>query len=413
MGRKAVELSPLAVSRLKEPGLHFVGGVAGLALQVLPTGGRTWVLRAMVGSRRRDMGLGGFPDVTLAGAKEAAREARKLIREGVDPIESARAAKSALRAAAAKSLTFTEAADAYLAAHEASWRNPKHRQQWENTLKTYAYPHIGKLSVSDVELAHVMKILEPIWQEKTETAKRLRGRIEMVLDWATARGYRQGLNPARWRGHLDKLLARPSKVAKPEHHAALPLNQMGAFVKRLREAEGMGARALEFAILTAARSGEVRGATWSEIDLKAKVWTIPADRMKAGREHRVPLSQAALDLLGALPRIAGSDLLFTAPRGGQLSDMTLLAVLRRMKVDAVPHGFRSTFRDWCSERTNYPRDAAEMALAHTIGDKVEAAYRRGDLFEKRRRMMTDWAGFCARVVVESDNVVPMQQPTKA
>ncbi|MDO8323069.1 MAG: integrase arm-type DNA-binding domain-containing protein [Phenylobacterium sp.] len=413
MGRKAEEMSPLAVSRLKEPGLHFVGGVAGLALQVLPTGGRTWVLRAMVGSRRRDMGLGGFPDVTLAGAKEAARDARKLIREGIDPIESARAAKSALRAAAAKSLTFTEAADAYLAAHEASWRNPKHRQQWENTLKTYAYPHIGKLSVSDVELAHVMKILEPIWQEKTETAKRLRGRIEMVLDWATARGYRQGLNPARWRGHLDKLLARPSKVAKPEHHAALPLNQMGAFVKRLREADGLGARALEFAILTAARSGEVRGATWGEIDLKAKVWTIPADRMKAGREHRVPLSQAALDLLGALPRIAGSDLLFTAPRGGQLSDMTLLAVLRRMNVDAVPHGFRSTFRDWCSERTNYPRDAAEMALAHTIGDKVEAAYRRGDLFEKRRRMMTDWAGFCARVVVESDNVVPMQQASQA
>ena len=234
----------------------------------------------------------------------------------------------------------------------------------------------------------------------------------MVLDWATARGYRQGLNPARWRGHLDKLLARPSKVAKPEHHAALPLNQMGAFVKRLREADGLGARALEFAILTAARSGEARGATWSEIDLKAKVWTIPADRMKAGREHRVPLSQAALDLLEALPRIAGSDLLFTAPRGGQLSDMTLLAVLRRMTVDAVPHGFRSTFRDWCSERTNYPRDAAEMALAHTIGDKVEAAYRRGDLFEKRRRMMTDWAGFCARVVAESDNVVPMQQPVK-
>jgi integrase len=225
---------------------------------------------------------------------------------------------------------------------------------------------------------------------------RVRGRIELVLDWAAARGLRDGLNPARWRGHLDKLLPKPSKVNIPEHHPAVPVGDVGAFMRRLRAAEGMGARALEFCILTAARSGEVRGATWTEIDRDAKVWTVPAARMKAGKEHRVPLSAEALALLDALPRMADIDLLFPAPRGGVLSDMTLTAVMRRMEVPAVPHGFRSTFRDWASERSNYPRDVAEMALAHTIGDKVEAAYRRGDLFEKRRMMMADWAQFLAR-----------------
>ncbi|HEY2658327.1 MAG TPA: integrase arm-type DNA-binding domain-containing protein [Caulobacteraceae bacterium] len=393
-------MAPVAVSRLSAPGLYFVGGVAGLALQVLPTGGRTWILRASIGGKRRDMGLGGFPDVTLAGAREAARNARKQIREGKDPIAEARAAASELRAARAKDKTFEECARAYITAHEQGWRNAKHAQQWRNTLSAYAYPVIGSLMVRDVDLTHVLAILEPIWTKKTETATRLRGRIEQVLDWATARGYRKGLNPARWRGHLDKLLARPSKVADIEHHAALPFAQIGAFMQRLRAAHGMGARALEFAILTAARSGEVRGATWSEIDLKEAVWTVPANRMKMGREHRAPLSAAAVKLLKALPRIEGSDLVFPAPRGGSLSDMTLTAVVRRMKVAAVPHGFRSTFRDWASECTNYARDVAEMALAHAIGDKVEAAYRRGDLFEKRRLMMADWATFCGQAQPE-------------
>lgn len=396
MGKKANELDPLAVSRITAPGLHFVGGVAGLGLQVLPTGGRSWVLRATIGGRRRDMGLGGYPDVTLADARTAARRAREQIRSGLDPIAEARAAASALRARQAQDVTFEKAARAYIAAHEAGWRNDKHAQQWRNTLETYAYPVLGSLLVRHVELAHVLSVLEPICSTKTETATRLRGRIEQVLDWATARGHREGLNPARWRGHLDKLLPRPSKIARVEHRAALPVDEVGEFMARLRKAEGTGARSLEFAILTAARSGEVRGATWSEIDLSGAVWTIPGQRMKAGKEHRVPLSPAAVALLEALPREEGVELVFPAPRGGQLSDMTLTAVLRRMKVEAVPHGFRSTFRDWAAERTNYPRDAAEMALAHTIGDKVEAAYRRGDLFEKRRRMMTDWAGFLAK-----------------
>ena len=395
MGRKAKELGPLAVSKLSDPGLHFVGGVSGLALQVLPTGGRTWVLRATIGDKRRDMGLGGYPDVTLAGARVAARSARELIRSGKDPIVEARAAASALRASRASNVTFEQAARSYIAAHEAAWRNAKHAQQWRNTLNTYAYPIVGSLLVRDVDLPHVMQILEPIWATKTETATRLRGRIEQVLDWAGARGYRDGLNPARWRGHLDKLLARPSKITRVEHQAAIPVADVGNFMQRLRRAGGMGARALEFAILTAARSGEVRGANWSEIDLTARVWTVPADRMKAGRAHRVPLSAPAIALLRKLPRMVGTNLVFPAPRGGMLSDMTLTAVVRRLKVPAVPHGFRSTFRDWASEHTNYPRDVAEMALAHAIGDKVEAAYRRGDLFEKRRLMMAAWATFCA------------------
>ncbi len=396
MGRKSKELGPLAVSRIRTTGLHFVGGVAGLALQVLPSGGRTWILRATMGGRRRDMGLGGFPDVPLADARAAARRARDQIRAGLDPIEEARADANARRANQAKNVTFKQAALAYIAAHEAGWRNVKHAQQWRNTLEAYAYPVVGSVMVRDVDLTHVLAILTPIWSAKTETATRLRGRIEQVLDWATARGHRDGLNPARWRGHLDKLLARPSKIARIEHRAALPVAEVGPFMKRLREAEGIGARALEFTILTAARSGEVRGATWGEIDLEAAIWTVPVDRMKAGREHRVPLSPRAMALLKALPRMASTNLLFPAPRGGTLSDMTLTAVLRRMKVAAVPHGFRSTFRDWASERTNYPREAAEMALAHAIGDKVEAAYRRGDLFEKRRRMMMDWAAFCGQ-----------------
>lgn len=412
MPKQAAELGPLAVSRLTEPGLHFVGGVPGLALQVAPTGARTWVLRMMVAGRRRDMGLGGFPAVTLAQARDAAREARAKVRDGIDPIEQSRAARSKLQAEQAAALTFDQCAAKFIKAHTPSWSNPKHAQQWTNTLQTYASPVLGELLVRDVELSHVLAVLEPIWHAKTETASRVRGRMEQVLDWATARGYRQGLNPARWRGHLDKLLPAPAKVAKVEHHDALPVGEVGAFMVKLRAAAGMGARALEFAILTAARSGEVRGARWDEIDLAGAVWTIPADRMKAGREHRVPLTVPALALLQALPRMADCPLVFPSARNGELSDMTLSAVLRRMKVGAVPHGFRSTFRDWAAERTNYPREVAEMALAHTIGDKVEAAYRRGDLFEKRRRLMDDWAAFLARVE-QPGVVVPLAKLVNA
>lgn len=396
MPKRAKELSALAVKHLTEPGLHFVGGMPGLALQVLPTGGRSWVLRAMIGGKRRDMGLGGYPEVKLADAREAAEIARKQIRNNVDPINARAVGKAALRADAGKSLTFQASALAFIAANEGSWRNAKHRQQWGNSLEAYAYPVIGKMNVRDIELPHILKILEPIWEAKTETATRVRGRVEQVLDWGTVRGYREGLNPARWRGHLDKLLAKPKKLAKVKHHAALPWGEIGAFMVKLRDAEGMGARALEFAILTASRSGEVRGAKWDEMDLEAAEWNIPGERMKAAKPHRVPLSDAAVAMLKALPRMAGTDLVFPAPRGGQLSDMTLTAVLRRMKLDVVPHGFRSTFREWAGEASGHSREVIEHALAHQLADKAEAAYQRGSLLPKRVKLMQDWANFCVK-----------------
>lgn len=394
MARKAKELSALEVGRLTVPGNHAVGGVAGLYLYVNDAGARSWVLRVMVGDKRRHMGLGGFPDVTLSQAKEKARQARVAIGQGMDPIVERKAVLSKLRAQQAQEKTFEQAANAYIESHGDGWRNPKHRAQWFSTLETYAFPVMGKLLVRDVALEHVLSVLEPIWKSKTETASRLRGRIENVLDWASARQYRTGENPARWKGMLDKLLPAPTKVKKVEHHRALSIDALPGFMTQLSGRVGTAARALEFTILTAARSGEVRGANWSEIDLENRVWTVPAERMKAGKEHRVPLSQEALRVLRAQPMIAGVDLVFPAPRGRSLSDMALTEVMRRMEVDAVPHGFRSTFRDWAGERTHFPRDLAEQALAHTLESKVEAAYRRGDALEKRRVMMQAWADYC-------------------
>lgn len=404
MPRKAKELSALEVKRLVQPGMHAVGTVPGLHLQVLPSGGRTWVLRVTVGDqpgsgkqRRREVGLGGYPEVSLAVAHEKARAMREQLKVGIDPIAEKVAARSALRAAAAAAITFEEAAKQYIAAHESGWRNDKHGDQWRNTLRVHAEPVLGKLIVSDIRVAHVLKVLEPIWQKKTETATRVRGRIEKILDWAKGRGYRSGDNPAAWKGNLQAQLPQPKAIAKVEHHPALPFTQIGPFMERLRKQEGMGARALDFTILTAARSGEVRGATWAEIDLEEAVWTVPGERMKAGKEHRVPLSPVAVALLKRLPRTDGVDFVFPAPRGGQLSDMTLTAVLRRMEVPVTVHGMRSTFRDWAAEHTEYPREVAEMALAHSISNAVEAAYRRGDLFDKRRNLMNDWTKYCGTV----------------
>jgi integrase len=407
MPRKAKELKAIEVQRLTAAGVHAVGVVPGLCLQVREPDAvandgahracRTWILRTTVGNKRRWIGLGGYPEVTLAQAHERARAARDLIRSGVDPIERRREAKSALIAARATAMTFKEVAALFIEKTERKWKNAKHAQQWRNTLETYAYPVIGGMLARDIQRDHVAAVLTPIADTKPETASRLRGRIEQVLDYATQYGHRpEGWNPARLKGNLDKVVT----ARKPRHHRTLPADQLGEFMCKLRAQEGIGAKALELAILTAARSGEVRGAKWSEVDLTNAVWRIPGDRMKAGNEHRVPLSRAAVKLLKAMPQPVSNDVyIFPGRRSGRpLSDMSLTQVTRTIGVDAVPHGFRSTFRDWVAERTNYPNEVAEAALAHTVANKVEAAYRRGDLFDKRRRMMEDWAAFCAAPV---------------
>ena len=426
MPRRARELGPLDIKRMTRGGgdkteAFAVGGVTGLYLQVLPSGAASWLLRVKVGDRRREIGLGAYPDVLLAQARDRAREARDEIRSGIDPIEKRKAAKASLSSAQRRGLTFTQAMDRYLAAKLDAFSNDKHRAQWRSTLETYAKPALGPMLVSDIAVQDVLGVLSPIWADRTETASRLRGRIEAVLSWATVSGHRTGDNPARWAGNLKELLPAPSKVAATGNQPALALADVPAWFAALRKRDGNGARALEFAALTAARSGEVRGAAWPEIDLKAALWIIPAARMKMDREHRVPLSADAVRLLKALPRHAGNDLVFPAPRGGQLSDMTLSAAMRQLheaevaagrpgfvdrvsKRPAVPHGLRSTFRDWVAERTSYPGEMAEVALAHRISNAVEAAYRRGDMIEKRRGMMTAWAEFLTGVKL-AENVV--------
>lgn len=393
MPRIAKEMSALEVSRVRHAGFYSVGVVPGLALQVTDTGARSWVLRVKVGSKRRDMGLGSYPGVTLALAREKARQAREHVAAGNDPILDRERARSALRAEQARLVTFRQAAEKFIAGRASAWRNAKHGAQWAATLEQYAYPVIGSLHVGDVTQGHVLRILEPIWTTKTETASRVRGRIENVLDWATARGHRTGANPAQWKGHLDKILPAPRRVAAVEHHPAVPIDEAPSFYAALRQRDGIAARALEFALLTAARSGEARGATWAEIDLERALWTVPAARMKAGIEHRVPLSPAAVQLLRALPRVEDCELVFPGARGRPLSDMSMTGVMRRMSLPYVPHGLRSTFRDWAAERTEFPRDLAEKALAHTLDNKTEAAYRRGDMIERRAAMMAAWADY--------------------
>lgn len=426
MPKKARELSALEVGRLTTPGMYAVGGVAGLHLQVLPKGGRTWVLRVVVGDKRREIGLGGFPDVPLASARQKAREAKEMIAQGIDPVAEARAQRSALMAQNAKQVTFSEATARFIDAKESEWKNPKHRQQWRNTLGSYAEPILGKLFVSDITHTHILAVLEPIWGTKTETASRVRGRIESVLNWATSQGFRSGENPARWSGHLENLLATPTKVKKARHHPALPYERIYEFLADLKKSESTGSQALLFGILTAARSGEVREVRWNEIDLNKQLWTIPAGRMKAGKEHVVPLSPQAMTVLKQCHSGTGdgSGLVFPAPRGGALSDMTLTATLRRMSdsrvrlgqtpwVDAAGeqitfHGFRSTFRDWAGESTAHPREVIEHALAHQLRDKAEAAYARGTLLSKRRQLMADWANYCDRKPNTAAEIIPIR-----
>jgi integrase len=414
---KARELGPLDIKRLtrgggEKPKTFAVGGVTGLYIQILPSGASSWLLRVKVGERRREIGLGAYPDVPLAQARDRARLARDEIRSGIDPVEKRKAARSVLIAAQRRGLLFSDAMDRFLKNKLDGHKNEKHRAQWRSTLESYAKPSLGPLLVSDITVQDVLGVLQPLWNDRTETASRLRGRIEAVLSWATVAGHRTGDNPARWNGNLKELLPAPSKVAKSEHHPAIDLKDAATWFATLRKLEGNGSRALEFAALTAVRSSEARGTVWSEIDLKEALWVLPPIRMKGKREHRVPLCPAAVTLIRAQPRFEGTDLVFPAPRGGELSDMTLSATMRRMhqaeleqgrpgfldrvsRRPAVPHGLRSTFRDWAAERTTYPGDMAEVALAHHITSAVEAAYRRGDMIEKRRGMMAEWAKFLA------------------
>lgn len=407
------KLTAIGVQRAKGPAVLHDG--AGLYLRVAASGAKAWVFRYQLGGKRRDMGIGSYPAISLADARQRATEHRRQRHDGIDPLDARKTQRQAQLVAAARGRTFRECAVEYIASHRAGWRSAKHNDQWESTLERFAYPVIGDLPIAAIDTGLVMRVLEPIWSTKLETASRIRGRIEAVLDAATARGYRQGPNPAQWKGNLAHLLAPPTKVRRTTHHAALPIDDVSGFMAELREREGVSARALEFAILTAARTNEVIGARWAEIDLAAKTWTVPATRMKAGKEQRVPLCDAALQVLHGVCLLAllrdgkpaADSQVFPGQRPALPMDgSSLLKLLERMgRGDITTHGFRSSFRDWAAERTNYPRDVVEMALAHAIESKVEAAYRRGDLFEKRRQLMEAWGRFCA--TVKTGEVVPL------
>lgn len=408
MSKMVNRLTAVKVATIKTSGMYADGG--GLYLQVTASGSRSWVFRFKVNGRSRDMGLGPLNTVSLAEAREVAAACRRQRLQGIDPIDGRKAARTEAQLDAARSLTFDDCRDKFIASHKTAWANDKHQKQWESTLKTYVTPVFGSQPVQNIDVALVTRVLEPIWTRKPETASRVRGRIERILDWAKARGFRQGENPARWRGYLDALLPARGKVRRVEHHAALPYGEIGGFLVKLQEREALAARALEFTVFTAARTGEVLGARWDEINFGENVWIVPASRMKAGQEHRVPLSTPAVAVLTRLNAVRQSDFLFPGQRRDKpLSNTSMLMMLRRMgRGDLTVHGFRSTFRDWAAERTNFPSEVAEAALAHTIGNKVEAAYRRGDLFEKRRSLMDAWATYCQTEKSVGGAVIPLK-----
>lgn len=413
MPKIAPPLTDMQVRRKTSPGRYAVGGVAGLLLQVIDALSRSWILRTMLGRRRVEIGLGPYPAVSLADAREKARRYKAMIAEGVDPLQQRRGQRAALLKLQQRAITFDEATRRFLDAKSDEFTNAKHRAQWSSTLTEYASPALGKMLVADITADDVYAVLEPIWRTKNETASRVRGRIETVLSFAMQSGWRdKGLNPAAWKGNLDLRLAAPAKIAPVQHFPALPYARLPGFMAALRNADGFGARALEFCILTASRSGAVRLATWDEIDLEARTWVCPAEHMKTKREHRVPLSDPAVALLKSLPRVTGTALLFPSSKNSPLSDMTLAAVIKRLHLAdcdtggpgftdpkrqqriVTVHGFRSTFKDWASEETSHAHQVAEMALAHAVSNQVEAAYRRGELFNKRIKLMSDWAHFC-------------------
>ena len=403
-------LTARTVETKKTPGYFSDGG--SLYLRITPNLTKSWAFIYRKADKRTEIGLGSTSDVTLEQARDKADTLRKQLKSGIAPLIERQRQDSENKAQRAKFMTFQQCADAYINAHKAGWKNPKHIQQWQNTLAQYAFPVFGDLDVKSIDTGLITKCLEPIWLTKNETAGRVRGRIESILDWATVHEYREGVNPARWRGHLDKLLAKPSKIQKTEHHKALPYTEINRFIELLHLQEGIAAKCLEFTILTAARTGETIGATWDEIDLGAKTWTIPAVRMKAEREHRVPLSGYAVSILNDMSAVRLNDYVFPSNKKG-LSNMAMLAVLKRMdQADITVHGFRSSFRDWAAESTAYPGEVVEMALAHAIKNQTEAAYRRGDLMEKRGRLMEEWARYCKAPRLSGD-VVPINKMARS
>jgi integrase len=412
-------LSHKRVARLTKSGRYADGNRSGLYLQITPTGTKNWLFRFELRHRERFMGLGSARTFSLQEARERARKARQLLADGIDPIDHRNKTAEARAVEAAKDKTFAEVATAYLRAHGGDWKNAKHAAQWKTSL-TKETKAIANLPVAAINTAHVLEVLEPIWRTKPETASRIRGRIERVLAYAIAAEYRkrEDGNPARWDGHLQELLgskakaqkAKRERTGKSDHHAALPYTEVPPFMTRLRQNESISAKALEFLILTAARTGEVIGATWEEVDLTEKVWTVGASRMKAGKEHRVPLSARAVKVLQSLPREDDNPYLFIGGKtGAPLSNMAMLELMKGMRPGYVPHGFRSSLMDWAHERTAFPKVAIDLALAHTVGDKVEAAYRRGDLFEKRRRLMAEWARYCTSKPSDLGAVIPLQR----
>jgi integrase len=397
-------------AKYRRPGMYGDGG--GLYLLVKHQDARSWVFRYMLDRQANAMGLGAYPDVSLSSAREEARRSREHLEQGRDPLEARKAQQAQRRAEAAKTMTFRQCAETFIEDNKDGWRNAKHAAQWTSTLETYANPLIGDLPVQAVDRELVRRILKPIWKTKTETASRVRGRIERILDWATTRDYRQGENPARWRGNLATQFPERTKVKTVRHHPALPYAELPAFMERLMAADGIASQALQFTILTTSRTNETIGALWPEIDFDKALWTVPGDRIKAKREHRVPLSRTALTLLRKRHELTGGQgFIFPGARARKpLSNMAMLALLARLERDDLTvHGFRSTFRDWVEETTNFPGSVAEAALAHVVGDKVEAAYRRGDLFEKRRRLMTAWATFCTTPAAERGKVINMKR----
>ncbi len=433
MPKIAKELSPLEVKRLSfrvDPGTgeaiearYPVGGVSGLLLRITATGSKQWILRVKIGNRRPDMGLGPYPEISLAQARDKAREVKEKIRNGIDPLEERRALKRSLLAEQISTLTFQKAMEEYIRMKSKEFRNPRQETQWTNSLTTYAIPHLGELPVREIDLPHIKQVLDPIWETKTETANRVRARIENILGWCAIHGYRSNENPARWQGYLDEVYPSPEKIKKKNHFSAMPYDKLPDFVEALKNRDGIAARALEFLILTASRTNEVIGdkrikkvgVTWQEIDFKRRIWTIPETRMKSEKVHRVPLTDSAIELLKGMGEGAPEDLIFPGPKGDTPSNNFLSAVMKRMEEPFTVHGFRSTFKDWARERTTYADEVSELALAHVNSDATRAAYARSELIDKRRLMMADWEQFClhAEDDKEAGNVSPIELGDKA